>query len=165
MASLQKIISHLWFDKQAEEAVQFYLSVFKNGKIRRKNYYGKEGKEIHGMPEGMVMTIEFEIEGQIFIALNGGPYFKFNEAVSFLISCDTQEEIDYYWEKLSEGADKGAQQCGWLKDKFGLSWQVIPSILPEMLGDANQEKSQRVVKSFLQMKKMDIATLKRQFDK
>jgi predicted 3-demethylubiquinone-9 3-methyltransferase (glyoxalase superfamily) len=163
MATMQKIISNLWFDKQAEEAVKFYTSIFKNSKIGRISKYGKEGHEIHGMPEGTVMTVEFWLEGQKFLALNGGPIFKFNEAVSFVINCDTQEEIDKFWEKLSEGGDKKAQQCGWLKDKFGLSWQVVPTILPDMMSDPDAKKSQRVMKAFLQMKKIEIAPLIRAF--
>ena len=124
MATTQKITSNLWFDNQAEEAVDFYTSVFKKSKKIKTAYYGKAGKEIHGMPEGSVMTVEFEIEGQRYVALNGGPHFKFNEAVSFIVNCESQDEIDYYWEKLSAGGDKNAQQCGWLKDRFGLWWRV-----------------------------------------
>ncbi|MES1223406.1 MAG: VOC family protein, partial [Bacteroidota bacterium] len=129
MANLKKISANLWFDHQAEEAVNYYLSIFKDGKITKKTYYGNAGQEVHKMKAGTVMTIEFELEGQPFVALNGGPVFKFNEAVSFIISCDTQDEINYYWDKLSQGGDKQAQQCGWLKDKFGLSWQVVPKAL------------------------------------
>lgn len=123
---MQKINPFLWFDKQAEEAVKFYVSIFKNSKIGEIIRYGREGQEIHGMEEGTVMTIDFEIEGQKFVALNGGPMFKFNEAISFQVNCETQNELDYYWEKLSEGGDKNAQQCGWLKDKYGVSWQSYP---------------------------------------
>lgn len=163
MATMQKITSNLWFDKQAEEAVKFYTSVFKNSKIGRIARYGNEGQDIHGMPEGSVMTIQFWLEGQEFVALNGGPIFKFNEAISFIVNCNTQEEIDNYWEKLSSGGDKKAQVCGWLKDKFGLSWQIVPVALPEMLSDPDTEKSQRVMKVMLQMKKLDIATLEDAF--
>ncbi len=164
MATVQKITANLWFDKNAEEAVKLYTSVFKNSGTGRITRYGKEGKEIHGMSEGTVMTIQFWLEGQEFVALNGGPHFKFNEAVSFIVNCDNQEEIDYYWEKLSTGGDKQAQQCGWLKDKFGLSWQIAPKILPEMLADADPKKSQRVMKEMLQMKKIDIESLKRAYN-
>ena len=161
MPTMQKITSNLWFDNQAEEAAKFYTSIFKNSKIGRITRYGKEGFEIHGMPEGTVMTVEFWIEEQGFLALNGGPHFKFNEAISFIVNCNTQEEVDYYWEKLSEGGDEKAQMCGWLKDKFGLSWQIVPTALPEMLNDPDPKKSQPVMKAMLQMKKIDIATLQR----
>ena len=164
MASMQKITSNLWFDNQAEEAAKFYTSVFKNSKMGRITRYGKEGFEIHKRPEGSVMTVEFSIEGQEFVALNGGPHFKFNEAVSFIINCETQEELDYYWEKLTKGGDAKAQMCGWLKDKFGLSWQVVPTILNDMMDDPNREKSERAMKAMLQMKKLDIPTLQRAFD-
>jgi len=159
MTTVQKITANLWFDKNAEEAVKFYTSIFSNSKIGRTAKYGNEGYDIHGMNEGTVMTIQFWLEGQEFIALNGGPDFKFNEAVSFIVNCDTQEEIDNYWAKLSTGGDKEAQVCGWLKDKFGLSWHIIPKILPEMLVDSDSKKSQRVMKEMLQMKKIDIQSL------
>jgi predicted 3-demethylubiquinone-9 3-methyltransferase (glyoxalase superfamily) len=162
--NLQKITPCLWFDNQAEEAANFYTSIFKNSKIGRIARYGKEGYEIHGRSEGTVMTVEFEIDGQAFTALNGGPIFKFNEAISFQVRCETQEEVDYYWEKLSEGGDKKAQQCGWLKDKYGMSWQVIPKVLSELLGDPDSEKSQRAMKAMLQMKKIDIGKIKRAYD-
>ena len=158
--NIQKITPCLWFDNQAEEAAKFYTSVFKNSKIGKISRYGKEGFEIHGRPEGEVMTVEFEINGQTFTALNGGPVFQFNEAISFQVHCDTQEEIDYYWNKLSEGGDKNAQQCGWLKDKYGLSWQVIPAMIGEWVGSHASEKSQRAMKAMLQMKKIDMAALK-----
>ena len=153
----QKITPYLWFDTRAEEAARFYASVFKNSKIGKISRYGKEGFEIHGKEAGTVMTAEFEIAGQKFLALNGGPQFKFNEAVSFQVHCETQEEIDYFWSKLAEGGQEGP--CGWLKDKFGLSWQVIPTALPQLLTDENS--GQRVMKSMLQMRKIDIAALKR----
>jgi predicted 3-demethylubiquinone-9 3-methyltransferase (glyoxalase superfamily) len=156
---MQKISPCLWFDDKAEEAAKFYVSVFKGSKIGDITRYGKEGYEIHGREAGTVMTVEFEIEGQKFLALNGGPIFKFNEAISFQVHCETQEEVDYYWEKLSEGGDKKAQQCGWLKDKYGLSWQIVPTILPKMLKDKETKKSQRVMKAMLQMHKLDIQTL------
>lgn len=162
MATLQKIIPNLWFNNEAEQAVNFYTSVLRNSGIGKISRYGKEGFEIHGMPEGTVMTIEFHLEGQRFLALNGGPHFTFNEAVSFVINCDKQEEIDYYWNKLSEGGDPKSQVCGWLKDKFGLSWQVVPSILPDLMND--NERSGAVMKELLRMKKLDIATLQKAYD-
>ncbi len=161
---MQKIISHLWFDHQAEEAVKFYVSIFKNSGIGRVSYYGKEGFDIHQRPEGSVMTIEFRIEDQVFVALNGGPHFKFNEAVSFIVSCGTQEEIDEYWEKLTEGGDVSAQQCGWLKDKYGVSWQIVPAVLPGMLTDQDKTKTERLMKSLLQMKKLDMNVLEKAFE-
>jgi predicted 3-demethylubiquinone-9 3-methyltransferase (glyoxalase superfamily) len=164
MTIYQKITPNLWFDNQAEEAVRFYTSVFKNSGIEKIIRYGKEGYEIHKMPEGTIMTIEFFIEGQQFIALNGGPNFPFNEAVSFIVYCETQAEIDYYWEKLGEDGDEEAKVCGWLKDKYGISWQIIPVVLNELLQNADAEKSGRVMKALLQMKKLDIATLQRAFN-
>lgn len=156
---MQKISPCLWFDDNAEEAVKFYVSISKNSKVGNVTRYGKEGYEIHKKKEGSVMTIDFEIEGQKFLALNGGPIFKFNEAISFQIYCDTQEEIDYYWEKLTEGGDKNAQVCGWLKDKFGVSWQVVPIALIKMQQDKDSKKTERVMKAMLQMKKLDIDAL------
>jgi predicted 3-demethylubiquinone-9 3-methyltransferase (glyoxalase superfamily) len=153
----QRITPCLWFDTQAEEAAKFYASVFKDSKVGKISRYGKEGFEVHGKQAGTVMTVEFEIAGQKFLALNGGPQFKFNEAVSFQVHCETQEEIDYFWSKLAEGGQEGP--CGWLKDKFGLSWQVIPTALPQLLTDENS--AQRVMKSMLQMRKIDLAALKR----
>ena len=161
---MQKISPCLWFDDQGEEAAKFYTSIFKDSKIGDVTRYGKEGYEIHGREEGTVMTVEFEIEGQKFLALNGGPIFKFNEAISFQVYCETQEEVDYYWEKLTEGGDEKAQQCGWLKDKYGVSWQIVPNILIKMLKDKDSEKSQRVMKAMLQMHKLDISTLKKAYD-
>lgn len=146
----------LWFDKEAEDAAKFYISIFKDSKINGTSRYGKEGYEIHGQKEGTVMTVDFNLNGQPFIGLNGGPQFKFTEAVSFTIPCDTQEEIDFYWEKLTAGGEEGP--CGWLKDKFGLSWQVVPTILPKLLKDP--EKSGRVMNAFMKMKKFDIEKLK-----
>jgi predicted 3-demethylubiquinone-9 3-methyltransferase (glyoxalase superfamily) len=160
---MQKITPCLWFDNQAEEAVNFYVSVFKNSKIGNIIRYGEEGYEIHKMPAGTVMTVEFQIEGQDFLALNGGPVFKFNEAISFQVHCKTQEEVDHYWEKLTKGGDKNAQQCGWLKDKYGVSWQIVPTVLPEMLQDKDPEKSQRVMKALLQMHKLDIKRLEQAY--
>ena len=161
---MQKISPCLWFDDQGEEAAKFYTSIFKDSKIGDVTHYGKEGYEIHGREEGTVMTVEFEIEGQKFLGLNGGPTFKFNEAISFQVYCETQEEVDYYWEKLSEGGDEKAHVCGWLKDKYGVSWQIVPIILIEMLKDKDSEKSQKVMKAMLQMHKLDISTLKKAYE-
>lgn len=147
----------LWFEYQAEEAARFYTSVFRNSRIESINYYGKEGFDIHGQSEGTVLTVSFRINSQPFTALNGGPLFKFNESISFQIFCDTQDEIDEYWRKLTDGGEES--QCGWLKDKFGVSWQVIPSVLPKLLSDPT--KSERVMKALLQMRKFDIEQLKR----
>ena len=163
MPLIQKITPCLWFDDQAEQAAKFYTEIFKNSKIKKISRYGKEGYEIHRKPEGSVMTVEFELDGQALTALNGGPVFKFNEAISFQVDCATQEEVDYYWEKLSEGGDENAQQCGWLKDRYGLSWQIVPRALLEMLNDPDPKKSQRVMAARLKMKKIDIETLKRAY--
>lgn len=163
MASLQKITPCLWFDNQAEESAQFYTSVFRNSRITQVARYGEVGQEIHGRPPGSVMTVAFELDGHSFTALNGGPVFQFNEAVSFQVNCDNQEEVDYFWRKLSDGGDERAQQCGWLKDKFGVSWQIVPRILPEMIIDPDAAKSQRVFAAMLQMKKIDIEALQRAY--
>jgi predicted 3-demethylubiquinone-9 3-methyltransferase (glyoxalase superfamily) len=160
---MQKIIPCLWFDDKAEEAAKFYASVFRNSRIGDVTHYGKEGYEIHGRKAGSVLTVEFEIEGQKFVALNGGPVFKFNEAISFQVHCETQKEIDYYWEKLTEGGDRKVQQCGWLKDKYGVSWQIVPVVLGKMLQDKDTMKSDRVMKALLQMSKLDIMTLERAY--
>ncbi|MGE6376997.1 VOC family protein [Peribacillus muralis] len=156
---LLKITTNLWFDTQAEEAARFYTSIFENSKIGRATYYGKVGREIHGMSEETVMTIEFELEGQTFVALNGGPHFKFTEAISFIIHCESQEDVDYYWEKLSQGGDEKAQACGWLKDQFGVSWQIIPENITDMINDTDPDRSARVMTALYQMKKIDINTL------
>lgn len=163
MQNNQKITPCLWFDDQAEEAAEFYTGVFRNSKILNISRYGEAGYEIHGKPAGTVMTVSFELDGQAFTALNGGPTFKFNEAISFQVNCDTQEEVDYYWEKLSEGGDEKAQQCGWLKDKYGASWQIVPGVLLEMLNDADSKKSKRTMEAMLHMKKMDIDELRRAY--
>src|SRR5687768_2595010 len=163
MPSIQKITPCLWFDDQAEEAAGFYTGIFPNSKILNISRYGEAGHEIHGKRAGTVMTVAFELEGQAFTALNGGPTFKFNEAISFQVNCDMQKEVDYYWEKLSEGGDEKAQQCGWLKDKYGVSWQIVPSALVEMLNDPDSEKSQRAMEAMLRMKKIDIDELKRAY--
>lgn len=163
MPDLQTITPCLWFDDQAEEAAEFYTAIFKNSCILRVTRYGEAGREIHGKPAGSIMTVVFELNGQAFTALNGGPLFTFTEAISFQVGCETQEEVDYYWGKLSEGGDARAQQCGWLKDKYGVSWQVVPTALLEMINDADAEKSRRAMEAMLQMKKIDIETLKRAY--
>jgi len=163
MQIIQKITPCLWFDNQAEKAVAFYTAIFKNSKIVNVSRYGKAGQEVHGKPVGTVMTVAFELDGQAFTALNGGPIFKFNEAISFQVNCETQAEVDYYWEKLSEGGDEKAQQCGWLKDKYGVSWQIVPTILPELIKDPDSERSQRAMAAMLRMKKLDIDELKRSY--
>lgn len=162
---LQKITTNLWFDSKAEEAARFYTSIFENSSIGRITRYGTEGYEIHGIPEGTVMTVEFQLEGQTFVALNGGPQFKFTEAISFIVHCETQDEIDFYWEKLSEGGDEKAQVCGWLKDQYGVSWQVVPRALPDMLNDLDSEKSRRVMQALMKTKtKIDLNTLKEAYE-
>jgi predicted 3-demethylubiquinone-9 3-methyltransferase (glyoxalase superfamily) len=158
----RKLTTCLWFDTEAEDAANFYASVFKDAKVGKITRYGKEGYEIHGKAAGSVMTVEFEIAGKTFIALNGGPHFKFNESVSFQVHCETQQEIDNFWEKLSAGGKEG--HCGWLKDKYGVSWQVVPAPLARMLADADAKASERVTKAFLKMKKYDIAELERAFE-
>jgi predicted 3-demethylubiquinone-9 3-methyltransferase (glyoxalase superfamily) len=156
---MQKITPFLWFDDQAEEAVKFYTSVFKNSKVGRTLRYDENAAKAAGGPVGSVLTIEFELEGQKFVALNGGPQFKFNESISFVVNCETQEEVDYYWKKLTANGGEESQ-CGWLKDKFGVSWQITPTILIDMLHDKDSEKSERVMKAMLEMQKIDIAKLK-----
>jgi predicted 3-demethylubiquinone-9 3-methyltransferase (glyoxalase superfamily) len=163
MPVVQKITPCLWFDTQAEEAANFYIGIFKSSKMRSISRYPAVGQEIHGKPAGSVMVVEFELDGQTFTGLNGGPMFKFNEAVSLQVNCDTQEEVDYFWSKLSEGGDKNAQQCGWLKDKFGLSWQIVPRGMAEMMS-GDPAKAQRAFKAMLQMKKLDINELKRAYN-
>jgi predicted 3-demethylubiquinone-9 3-methyltransferase (glyoxalase superfamily) len=160
MPVVQRITPCLWFDQQAEEAAKFYTGIFRNSRITKTAYYGEAGHDIHGMAAGTVLTVAFELDGQAFTAMNGGPVFKFNEAVSFQVNCDTQEEVDHYWEKLSAGGDEKAQQCGWLKDRFGASWQIVPTVVAEMIADSDAGKSQRVMAALLQMKKLDIAKLK-----
>ncbi len=160
---MQKITAFLWFDNQAEEAAKFYTSVFKNSKIVNVARYGEAGAKASGRPMGTAMTVAFQLDGQEFVALNGGPHFTFTEAISFVVNCKTQEEVDHYWEKLSEGGDERAQQCGWLKDKYGLSWQIVPTVLVEMLQDKDARKSERVMSALLQMKKLDIRVLKKAY--
>ncbi len=159
---MQKITPCLWFDSQAEEAANFYVSIFKNSKIGHLTRYGEAGAKVSGRPKGTVMTVTFEIEGQEFMALNGGPHFKFSEAISLMVKCDTQKEIDEMWEKLSQSGETG--QCGWLKDKYGLSWQIISPMWDEMLRDKDAKKSERVMKAILQMTKPDIKALKQAFE-
>src|SRR5262249_846811 len=159
----RKITPCLWFDTEAEEAANFYVSIFKNSRIGRISRYGKEGYEIHGKKAGSVMVVEFEIEGQPFVALNGGPPFKFHEAISFPVPSETQEEVDYFWSRLTAGGGSEGP-CGWVKDKYGLAWQVVPTVLPQMLMDPDPAKSQRVTKAFLQMKKFDVAKLKQAYE-
>jgi predicted 3-demethylubiquinone-9 3-methyltransferase (glyoxalase superfamily) len=162
MASIkQKITPCLWFDTEAEDAAKFYTSIFDNSRIRHISRYGKAGREVHGKEAGSVMVVEFEIDGVVFTTLNGGPQFKLDEAVSLQVMCETQAEIDYFWGKLSAGGKEGP--CGWLKDKFGLSWQIVPSALPQMMTDADGAKAARIMNAVLKMKKFDIATLEQAY--
>jgi predicted 3-demethylubiquinone-9 3-methyltransferase (glyoxalase superfamily) len=151
----------LWFDQQAQEAAEFYTGIFKNSRILDISRYGEAGRDVHGQLPGTVMTVAFELDGQAFTALNGGPIFKFNEAISLQIHCDTQEEVDHYWTRLSAGGDEQAQQCGWLKDRYGVSWQVVPRALIDMIKDPDPKKSGRVMEAMLKMKKIDIAAIQR----
>lgn len=155
----QKITPFLWFDKEAEEAAKFYTSIFKKSKILHKARYSEDAANKSGRPPGSVMTVVFEIEGQRFIALNGGPHFKFTEAISFVVSCKTQAEVDRFWKKLTAGGKAG--QCGWLKDKYGISWQIVPSILGDLLSSGDAAKTRRVMQAILQMRKLDIEALKK----
>ena len=154
----------LWFDGQAEEAAAFYTDIFSNSRIVSVSRFLEAGQEIHGQPPGSVMAVAFELNGQAFSALNGGPYFKINEAISFQVYCESQDEVDYYWGRLSEGGDASAQQCGWLKDRFGVSWQVVPALLLELISDHEGEGAQRAMAAMLQMKKLDIEELKRAYE-
>lgn len=158
---MNRIAPCLWFDNQAEEAAAFYISIFPNSRIVQVTRYGKAGFELHGRPEGSVMTVEFELDGQNYTALNGGPVFRFNEAISLQVDCETQAEVDHYWDRLSAGGDPAAQQCGWLKDKYGVSWQVVPAVLRRMLKSADARFSEAVMVALLEMKKPDIAALER----
>lgn len=160
---MQKITPCLWFDNQAEEAARYYTGIFKDSKITATSYYTDAGKETHGQPEGKVLTVAFELNGQPFTALNGGPDFKFNEALSLQVPCDSQEEIDYYWDKLGSGGDPAAQMCGWLKDKYGVSWQIFPHAIMDMLRDPDREKAGRAMKAMMGMKKMDLAALRQAY--
>jgi len=156
-----RITPFLWFDAQAEEAVGFYTSVFPNSRIVTTNRYSKEAAEASGNREGAVMTIAFQLDGQDFTALNGGPHFKFNEAISLVVNCRSQAEVDHYWSRLSEGGDEKAQQCGWLKDRYGVSWQVVPTELVELLSSPDKEKARRAMDAMLKMKKIDVPALRR----
>lgn len=162
MATMRKITPFLWFDGKAEEAANFYTSIFKNSKVGKVARYGEEGAKASGMPKGTVMTVVFQLEGQEFVALNGGPHFTFSPAISFVVNCQTQEEVDELWERLSEGGEKN--RCGWLQDKFGVSWQIVPTALGEMLQDKDATKSSRVMKAMLQMDKIDIKGLKQAYE-
>jgi predicted 3-demethylubiquinone-9 3-methyltransferase (glyoxalase superfamily) len=161
MPDAPRITPCLWFDDQAEAAANFYTGIFRNSRVTSIARYGEAGREVHGKPAGSVMIVAFELDGQAFTALNGGPVFTFNEAISFQVRCETQADVDHYWEKLSEGGDERAQQCGWLKDRYGVSWQIVPSVLPEILGGPDSAKSQRAMAAMLRMKKIDIAELRR----
>ncbi|HEV8540150.1 MAG TPA: VOC family protein [Nitrospiraceae bacterium] len=160
--ALQPITPFLWFENQAEEAAKFYVSIFSNSKVVTTTRYGAAGAEVSGRPKGTVMTVKFLLDGQEFVALNGGPLFKFTEAISFVVNCKTQQEVDDLWEKLSAGGHKG--QCGWLKDKYGVSWQIVPTVLDELISDPDPAKSERVMQAMLQMQKLDIDTLKRAYE-
>ena len=153
----------LWFDGEAEVAARFYTGIFSNSKITGISHYGEAGREVHGQPAGKVLTVAFELDGRPFTAMNGGPQFKFNEAVSLQVPCSSQEEIDYYWDKLTAGGDAQAQQCGWLKDRYGLSWQVFPAAVMDMLQDQDRRKADRVLQAIMEMRKMDLKALERAY--
>ncbi len=162
MKAMQKITPNLWFDSQAEEAARFYVSLFKNSKVLEDARYGEAGAKVSGRAQGSVMTVKFQLDGQEFLALNGGPHFKFTEAISLIVNCESQAEVDELWEKLSAGGEQGP--CGWLKDKYGLSWQIVPTVLGEMMQAKDPKKSERVMEALLQMKQLDIAGLKRAYE-
>jgi predicted 3-demethylubiquinone-9 3-methyltransferase (glyoxalase superfamily) len=164
MPTVQMITPCLWFADQAEDAAAFYVGIFPNSRIKTVTRYGQAGHDIHGRPPGSVLTVDFELDGQPFTALNGGPVFTFNEAISLQVMCATQQDIDYYWDKLTAGGDPKAQQCGWLKDKFGVSWQVVPAGMAEILNDPDRAKADRAMSALLQMKKPDMAELKRAYE-
>jgi predicted 3-demethylubiquinone-9 3-methyltransferase (glyoxalase superfamily) len=161
---MNKIAPCLWFDTQAEEAAKFYMSIFKNSKIKHVARYGDAAAQVAGRPKGSVLTVQFEIDGQEFTALNGGPIFKFTEAISLQVYCDDQDELDRYWNKLTEGGDPKAQQCGWLKDKYGVSWQIVPRVIARMMSEGDPARLERVWGKLLQMKKLDIRTLQQAYD-
>jgi predicted 3-demethylubiquinone-9 3-methyltransferase (glyoxalase superfamily) len=163
MATPHKIAPCLWFDSQAEEAANYYVGIFKNSAIRKVTRYSDAGREIHGREPGSVMTVEFELDGQPFTGLNGGPIFTFNEAISFQIDCADQGEVDYFWDRLTVGGDPAAQVCGWLKDKYGVSWQVLPSGMARMFDDENSPATKRAMEAMLKMKKLDLAELERAY--
>lgn len=164
MPRVAHIAPCLWFDDQAEQAAELYLSIFPRSTITDIARYGEAGREFHGKAPGSVMTVAFELDGQAFTALNGGPVVRFNEAISLQVFCDSQAELDHYWDRLSEGGDPQAQQCGWLKDRFGVSWQIVPTVLSALLSGADSARSQRVMTALLQMKKLDIAALQQAYD-
>jgi len=163
MPSIKKISPCLWFDSQAEEAARYYVSIFEGSEITRISRYTEAGKDVHGKPPGSVLSVEFTLSGHPFNAINGGPMFTFNEAISLQVHCETQEQIDHFWSKLSAGGVEKAQQCGWLKDKYGVSWQVFPDRLPDMLADRDIEKAGRVMAAMMPMKKLDLAALERAY--
>jgi len=160
--TMQTITPCLWFDDKAEEAVNFYTSILKHSRIKGITRYGEAGAEVSGRPKGTVMTVTFQLDGQEFLALNGGPHFTFSPAISFIVNCETQQEVDELWEKLSEGGER--QRCGWLKDKYGVSWQIVPTVLGEMLQDKDAEKSAKVMEALLKMDKLNIKTLKQAYE-
>src|SRR5215468_1285713 len=164
MPKIQRITPCLWFDDQAEAAAAFYTAIFADSRITQVSRYGEAGKEVHGRPPGSVMVVAFELDGQGFTALNGGPLFTFNEAISLQVRCDTQDEVDHYWQRLSAGGDERAQQCGWLKDRYGVSWQIVPVALFEMISGPHKEKSGRAMRAMLQMKKLDLPALHRAYE-
>jgi len=163
MPAIQRITPCLWFDDRGEEAARLYCDIFLNSKIGAITRYGEAGKEIHGKQPGSVLTVDFELDGQKFTALNGGPMFKFSEAISLSVGCENQQEIDHYWDRLSAGGDPASQQCGWLKDQFGLSWQIVPNALSKMMSDPDPAKIDRMMGALLQMKKLDLSALERAF--
>ena len=164
MAKVHDIVPCLWFDHQAEEAVRCYMTIFRNGKVTRISRYSEAGQEIHHRPPGSVMTVEFDLNGRTFTALNGGPAFKFNEAISLQVICKDQSEVDYYWDKLRAGGDPAAQVCGWLKDRYGVSWQIIPEEMLTLLEDQTTESGRRAMAAMMKMKKIDVAALKAAYD-
>ncbi len=164
MPAIVRLTPCLWFDHQAEEAARFYVSIFENSKIGKVARYTEAGQEIHGRPPGSAMTVAFQLDGQEFLALNGGPVFKFTEAISLVVNCDSQAEVDYYWEKLSQGGDEQAQQCGWLKDRYGVSWQVVPTAMGEWMSGSLPGGPQRATEAMLKMKKLDIGQLRRAYE-
>ena len=159
MQTVSRITPCLWFDSQAEEAANYYVGIFPNSRIRAVSHYGEAGYEIHGMAPGTVLTVAFELDGQPFTALNGGPAFTFSEAVSFQVMCDTQEEIDFYWDRLGAGGLEAARQCGWLKDRYGASWQIVPRQIQSLLTGRDPARTDRVMEALLRMKKLDIEAL------
>ncbi len=161
---MNRIAPCLWFDANAEEAVKFYTSIFRNSKIKHTSRYGDAAAQVSGRPKGSVLTVQFEIDGQEFTALNGGPIFKFTEAISLQVYCENQDELDHYWNKLTEGGDPRAQQCGWLKDKYGVSWQIVPRMVAKMMSEGDPARLERVWAKLLQMKKIDIRTLQQAYD-